>query len=274
MSDATSPTTPTEDTDLMVAGVLDRGSEFFRTIANGPESSRIYGACGPRAFTSVLCAVLNMRILALTVFWLMKNAGLCDGEGVTTLAKLQASVGHWKGAVSDGWHNYDEVWHLNSWRADMVARAKARNPFVLMLHAGQQLHDLISGLGENADNLENHFIAVLGYHPGGYSARANKDLPEGVWCADGANYAGGNNRNTGFNAADVLQFYSLDNLQAAWPVGFVGLQGYVAPTPSPEPPSPTPTPSPTPAPEPVPTGTLVVIFDGKQIAKVTGVVTA
>ncbi len=216
-------------TDLMTGGLLDRGSEFIRTIQNGPESSRIYAFCGGRSLTSVLCAALNTRIAARDVYWAQRNHNLCDPNGASTTAGLHAACDLWK-LTHVAWHDYDLAWRAGTWLIDVLTQAKAGNPGILMLHAGQQLTDLISGLGENGQNIQNHFIAWLGYHPGGPSDRAGgKILPEGLWCADGANLAGGNNRanpSGAFNAANVLQFYPITTLYAAWPCGMVVVRGY------------------------------------------------
>ncbi|HUY77355.1 MAG TPA: hypothetical protein VMV29_11330, partial [Ktedonobacterales bacterium] len=127
--------------------------------------------------------------------------------------------------------DYDEAWRNNGWQAQVVACVGANKPAVLMVHAGQALIDLMSNQGENGSGIENHFIAALGYHPGGASDYAGgKVLPAGLWCADGASYAGGNNRGNGFGAADVLQFYSFATLYAAWPVAYMAVEGYQATT--------------------------------------------
>jgi hypothetical protein len=100
-------------------------------------------------------------------------------------------------------------------------------PFVAQVVNGQALVDAISGQGENANNLRSHFIAVLGRHTGGHSAHAGRDLPAGYWVADGDNYAGGNNRTTGFAAANVLQFYPDSVMAAADPRGALVVEGAV-----------------------------------------------
>lgn len=63
--------------------------------------------------------------------------------------------------------------------------------------SGQALRDALSSQGENAVNLHYHFVLVAVWHPGGWSARAGRDLPTGWGCADGDNCASG----------DVLEFY-------------------------------------------------------------------
>ncbi|HUY76780.1 MAG TPA: hypothetical protein VMV29_08400, partial [Ktedonobacterales bacterium] len=90
---------------------------------------------------------------------------------------------------------------------------------------GQSLMDSISGQGENANNLLSHFFTIYGRNTGGWSPYANRNLPAGFWCADGDNYAGGNNRTTGFAAANVLQFYPDNVMQAAWPTAALVVAG-------------------------------------------------
>ena len=223
--------------DIMTGGVVKRETEFIETQPGNP-ASRIFATCGPDALASVASAALNQWLTCLTVYQAMRSRGLCDPNGASTLVTLHTACDIWanEGLAHVAWHDYDLGWasalipktNQYVWRADVVAQAKAGNPFVLMLHRGQSLADLISGQGENGSNIANHFIAGLGYHPGGvsdYRDAHGKTLPEGLWCADGASFAGNNNRGNNFNAANVLQFYSLDNLQKAWPCGFVVVAG-------------------------------------------------
>jgi len=213
--------------DTITGGVVKRETEYIETQPGNP-NSRIFATCGPDALASVASAALNQWLTCLTVYQALRNRSLCDPNGASTLSWLHSACDIW-GLTHVAFHDYDLGWHSGTWRSDVVAQAKAGNPFVLMLHNGQQLADLISGQGENGSGIANHFIAGLGYHPGGVSDAPwahGKTLPEGVWCADGASYAGGNNRGNTFNAANVLQFYSLDNVQAAWPCGFIVVQGH------------------------------------------------
>ena len=48
---------------------------------------------------------------------------------------------------------------------------------------------------------------------------------QGFWAADGCSFAGGNNNANGFNAANVLQYYTDSNLGAARPCAALALKG-------------------------------------------------
>lgn len=101
---------------------------------------------------------------------------------------------------------YREPMPESDWRG-FFQRHVGREAIVMETANGQALRDYLTGSGENARNLHYHFIMVAGWHPGGHSARANRDLPAGWWCADGDN----------FDVGDVLQFYPDDVLAASRP---------------------------------------------------------
>jgi hypothetical protein len=199
-------------------GVTHRETEFAEVLPG----MRVFGACGPNALASVASNALGVIKHTSDVYWLMNHAGLCDSEGVTTLVNLSIA------APRLGLHEIAYYHYRNSpwigWQAAFNQYAGVA-PFVAQVVNGRALVDAISGDGENANNLQSHFIAVLGRHPGGYSARANRNLPTGYWVADGDNYAGGNNRTTGFAAANVLQFYPDTVMTHADPRGALVIRG-------------------------------------------------
>jgi hypothetical protein len=205
--------------EMMVPGYKKRGSEFFHVNA----TTRIYGACGIRGLGSAACPYFNADYDVVNLYWLMFNAGLCDSEGITTIASIGAAANK-IGLPIVANHSYDGGWGGGNWRAFFEQYAGVQ-PFVAQVGHGQSLVDFISGLGENANNLLSHFITVYGRNTGGWSPLANRNLPPGYWCADGDNYAGGNNRTTGFAAANVLQYYPDDVMQAAWPTAALVVAG-------------------------------------------------
>lgn len=204
--------------ETICAGVTHRETEFAEVMAG----VRVFGACGPNALGGVASNAQNAIKRTSDVYWLMANAGLCDSEGVTTLASLQVAADK-LGLTTVARRNYaDPPW--DGWSAFFQQFAGVA-PFVAQVGFGQQLVDRISGAGENANNLRSHFICVLGRNTGGWSPRANRTLPAGYWVADGCNFAGGNNRNNNFNAADVLQFYPDDVMGNALPTGALVIKG-------------------------------------------------
>jgi hypothetical protein len=156
------------------------------------------------------------------VYHMMQRVGLCDSEGVTTLASLAVEARDLNRTTVAFRPYADPPWP--GWQS-FFAQYAGVAPIVAQVGFGQQLVDMISGDGENANNLRSHFICVLGRNTGGWSARANRNLPAGFWCADGCNFAGGNNHNNNFNAADVLQFYPDSVMGAALPTGALVIKG-------------------------------------------------
>jgi hypothetical protein len=212
--------------EILCPGIVDRGTEFV--VAYDPitqTTTRRFGTCGPRALASVLSNALGTHILCADVYTSMRGASptpLCDPTGATTIGDLQVEASRYTGAVIAAVQPYGEPW--SGWASFFQAHAGV-DPFLFETANGQALVDLISGLGENATNLQYHFLAVLGRNTGGWSPLAQRTLPPGYWCADGDNFAGGNNVGTGFNAANVLQFYPDTVVAAARPCGAIALKG-------------------------------------------------
>ena len=194
--------------EILCAAPLIRGTEFFLN----DQRVRLFGTCGQRGLASVASSALGTDVNPLGIYDSMLNHGWCDVGGASTIGGLlnQAKVMNLPVAAFQG---YGEPW--NGWYAWCKAQVSAGNPTLVETANGQALIDAISAAGENAQNLQYHFFALLGYFSGGFSSRAQRTLPEGFWCADGDNFAGGNNNANNFNAANVLQFYSISRLSAA-----------------------------------------------------------
>lgn len=209
--------------ERLCPGVLDRETEFV--IAYDPvtnTTARRFGTCGPCAAHAVLSNWLNKYVATADVYTTMRRRGLCDPSGASTISGLQSALQAYGAPIAAFRQWSDTNW--SDWRASFDAHAGV-DPFLFETQNGQALVDLISGCGENATNLQRHFVAVLGKHDGGYSARAGRDLPAGYWCADGDNFAGNNDNAHGFNAAHVLQFYSVDAVGASLPRALVAAKG-------------------------------------------------
>ncbi|GEM_PF-3982737 len=207
--------------ETLCKGTLHRETEFA-LVSPGV---RVFGACGPNALAEVASNALNKITHTSDVYWLMRNAGLCDSQGISTLASIATAAGQ-MGLKQVAYRGYtDPPW--SDWQALFQEYAGAA-PFVAQVGWGQQLVDVISGEGENANDLHSHFICVLGRNTGGWSPHANQNLPAGYWVADGCSFAGGNNNQNNFNAADVLQFYPDDMMNSAQPTGALVIQGATA----------------------------------------------
>ncbi|MBF6589405.1 MAG: hypothetical protein IVW57_02600 [Ktedonobacterales bacterium] len=179
----------------ILPGRLWRESEFVGGLT---------GACGPNALSMAESWALQRYVSTLAVYQRMRAAGRADANGTSNASGLYAQ------AVADGFATallpYREPMPEADWRGFFSTHVGVR-AVVIELANGQALVDRLSGKGENARNLKYHFIVVVGWHAGGYSARAARALPPGWWCADGDNFAAG----------DVLQFYPEAVLVAARP---------------------------------------------------------
>ena len=216
--------------EIMCAGDTPRGSEFV--LVNGV---RVFGDCGVRALASALTTSLGRPFDTAAVYLAMRGWHLLMADipspnaGMTNAGQwLQAAKNY--GATITAFRDYGgDVWA--DWAAFLSLHA-GHSPTVLMVARNYLLRDEISGLGQNANTNPNdpahslyHIFTVFGRHDGGYSARAGRVLPPGYWVADGDNLAGGNDAAHGFQAADVLQFYSDATMAAAMPCAALALAG-------------------------------------------------
>ena len=211
--------------ELAPLGYAHRQSEFV--IPTG-QTTRVYGACGPTAWAACASAALGSLHTAEDAVATLEKHGYCDAQGISNddhLAQAALLYGlaiaehhSYSGDMWSSWPNF-LGWHLGS----------CDHPTLIELARGQALHDEISGLGENASGLTYHFICLLKRHEAGPSAYAGgRVLPSGYWACDGDNYAGGNDRANGYNAADVLQFYSDTTLSAALPCAAIAFSRVAA----------------------------------------------
>ena len=181
--------------ETLTPGVHHRTTEFVYDPAQG---RWLTGTCGPTALAMAAWNATNTPHDVLSVYRLMRGRGLCDPTGGSTPAALNTaaellglSVAEYQPYIGDSW---------SGWRA-FLDRHAGRDAVVLELAHGQALKDEISGLGENATNLDYHYIC--GYGPSG----------DGWLFADGDNFAVG----------DVLQRYSFATLAAAQPCAAVAI---------------------------------------------------
>jgi hypothetical protein len=211
--------------DRVCAAPLVRRSEF--AIVTDPvthTTARQFGLCGPTSDNSALASATGTEPSINSVYGWMRANSDCSQNGASTLSENRAACEHFGATVVDQLGFASAL----AW-ADVEAFIRKHagvDPIVYETSKGQAQVDALSGLGENAVNLQFHFPAGLAYHAGGASDFAGgKVLPEGMFVADGCSFAGGNSGSNGFNAADVLQFYTMGVLQAAALVGLFALKG-------------------------------------------------
>ena len=192
--------------EIMCAAPLVRGSEFFLN----DQGQRLFGTCGQRALASAASSVLGTNVSPLGIYDSMRTHGWADPSGACTIGGLDSQALQMNLPVAD-LEGYGEPW--SGWLGWLSAQINVGNPVVLEVANGQALVDSVSGEGENAQNLQYHFIAVLGMDDHGF------------WCADGCSFAGGNNNQNGFNAANVLQYYTDAVMGAARPCAALALRG-------------------------------------------------
>lgn len=195
--------------ETFLPGRVDRESEFVAGLT---------GTCGPNAAAMAERWSDQSQLNTLDVYHRMRAANRCDPNGAATMAALADDAR--AAGYSVDLLPYREPTSESDWRA-FFERHVGQRAVVYETAYGQALHDAISGLGENARDLHYHFVMIAGWHPGGHSARAGRNLPPGWWCADGANFAGGN----------ALQFYPDDVLVASRPCAAMAIAPRVtAPT--------------------------------------------
>lgn len=206
--------------EIMCHSPLIRGSEF---VLND-QGVRLFGTCGQRALASASASVVGHQVSTLGIYDQMRARGWADPGGASTIGDLRNEA-QLMGIPIASFVQYNEPW--NSWQSWLSAQimGSTPNPCTIELAYGQALFDTISQRGENAVGLRYHFIAVLGRNTGGWSPLAGRNLPAGWWCADGDSFAGNNDNAHGFNADNVLQYYTDAVMAAARPCGGLALKG-------------------------------------------------
>lgn len=196
---------------LLLPGQFWRESEFVQVPAGQPNAGRwLTGSCGPNALAMATSWAKQQYTSTLAVYQVMLARGWCDANGVSNINQLYDAAGV-LGLAVPAWRQYGEPW--NGWEAWVQAHLAAGCTVILEPSYGQALVDSLSGLGMNATNLHYHFNQCVGYHPGGYSRRAQRQLPAGWWMCDGDNRATGN----------TLQFYPESVMAHAAPCAAIAI---------------------------------------------------
>ena len=120
-----------------------------------------------------------------SAYTVMRGKGLCDVSDASTLDGVRVAA-RLLGCTLSAYRSYEEPW--SNWRGFFLRHVGT--DFVVMQTAnGQALQDAISSQGENATNLQDHFIGVVGHFDGGVSPYAQRmrnarcPLDGAVWTA-------------------------------------------------------------------------------------------
>lgn len=177
------------------------------------------GACGPASLAAALRWSLQQDspgvadLVPQLAAW-----GDCSLSGVSDTPKLRDAARR-LGAVIENPANGESILHFAG-RALQAVQGAHLGAVVLQLTNGQALTDYLSGTGEDATNLQGHFICLVGYNSGGNSPLLGCSLPPGFFAADGDStlqnpVVAGLRVHRRLNTA--LCYYPLSVLQAAAP---------------------------------------------------------
>ena len=163
-------------------------AEFFLpggSLYNESEFNSGNGSCGPTILAGAgRWATGARQPIAKQTVSQMQAWGLCGPTGVTNTPKLIEAARKYGYHVQLNQPNRG-VMHFAT---DTLQGVNGRRQGVCVLEIanGQALRDYLSGLGEDAQNLQYHFIGLIGYNSGGYSNWLGCQVPQGFHAIDGA----------------------------------------------------------------------------------------
>lgn len=200
--------------ERLLPGTLYRESQFQRLSGGAP----LTGACGPNALSMGLSWVRQEYHSTVAVMRRMHAVGLCDDNGITTLNWLREAAQSLWSLETAGFRAYGEPWPDY---APHLARHAGWQFICLNVAEGWALVDALTHEHENANinptdpqRLRHHLLGVVGRHTGGRSVHADRTLPAGWWCVDGASFSGA-----------PFVFFPDPVLAAAQPCGAFALPG-------------------------------------------------
>ena len=169
---------------------MAQGEYLLRgSIYNESEFNAGNGACGPTILAAAERWIKGARApLAQDVLRTMYAAGLCSASGVTNLPKLALAAQRAGLTVARNQPNVG-ILHFAEYtltEATVNGRHYAPGVCILEIANGQALTDYLSGQGEDAVNLQYHFIGLVGVNTGGYSSYLGCSVPPGFFAVDGA----------------------------------------------------------------------------------------
>jgi hypothetical protein len=181
--------------------------------------SLVGGACGPNACAMAMSWADQKYIGTRPTYLRFAAIGGCDGNGVSTGSQLV------HGLTASGYKV--ERGAASDWLGFLKSRLAQPAAVVVELSQAHNLRDFLTGAGMDAGpGLRFHYITAFIYHPGGYSAHAGRELPEGFFCADGDSDATNPvvaGHRTRVVAGHTLVFYTLATLAAAAPCDLIAV---------------------------------------------------
>jgi hypothetical protein len=184
-----------------------------------------FATCGPNALGMAesygIQAYIGKPVAGQTATTVIYNRMLAkkraDPGGASKPSGLiaQAQADGFRVVAWDGKGNFKDF---------ILTHLRAGAPVIFETNKGQVLKDLITGQTMDAVNLARHFNLDVGYWAGGVVN--GKNLPEGMWVADGDNGATNpivNGKRTRVRGGHNLQFYSISNLAASQPIALIAV---------------------------------------------------
>ena len=142
------------------------------------------GACGPTALAAALRWAMQQDTPVTSSFTpKLASWGYCDANGVSDTPKLRAAAVK-VGMTIENPATAEDKLHFAG-RALQAVQGAHLGAVVFEMMNAQVLKDYLSGLGEDASNLHNHFICLVGYNSGGNSATLGCSVPQGFFAVDG-----------------------------------------------------------------------------------------
>lgn len=202
--------------ERVVSGRRTDESQFQTVPAtSGRAAYLLRGACGPNALAKA-CRWADQSITTpstVDVYRAMRGLGLGADNGVANLWDLEQTARKLGYGVI--------LPNAGESVAAFIARMSGVAALVWETANGQALRDFISGYGEDATNLQYHFVCRFGHNSGGASSLTAKTLPAGAWHGDGdsdnQNMRAGVRYHWPIN--ERLQFYTDTVISAARPIG-------------------------------------------------------
>lgn len=194
----------------ILPGAIWQRSEFFDGHS---------GTCGETALAMAESWAFQHFVSPEVIYARMANAGLmvsANGDSTNEqLAREASNDGLRIDVLPYDEHNFPL--DNDTWRT-FVNKHIYREAIVLQVHNGQALVNVLTGMGENAYQLQNHVIVLVGFHQDGYSPLAGEYLPTGWWTVDGA----------ALGQDHHLQFYTDDMLAASEPFAGIAIYAHAA----------------------------------------------
>lgn len=220
--------------EIICPGPKTSESEFQIVPATPSHpAAQLTAACGPNA--AAAAARWASQSLAspttLDVYRHMRSLGLGGSDGLSDLNELQQTLESMKYTV--------ERPKAGETVQQFMDRMAGHAAVVWETNNGQVLRDQLTGMGEDATNLQRHILCLLGKKTDdGPSAQAGgKVLPVGYWCADGDN----NSQNLKDGARyhwpinERLVYYAASDVVKAQPIDALAVHLKEAPVTNPTP---------------------------------------